>query len=293
MIIYENSSAVVIENVKDFDIHHIFSSGQSVRWKNQKDNSYICVVKDKIINISQIDDILYFKNTNLDDVKNFWVNYFGLDVNYSIIKKEILNICPNLSHIIDFGSGLRILNQDEWETLITLILSANNSMQMLEKVVDNLCSRYGDYIGEYEGEKYYSFPTPDKLSSLSLDELRECKVGFRDKYIRSTSRVIYNNDIDLYNLNKLDTKSCLDNLRQLSGVGEKVADCVAMLSMKKYDVFAVDVWIKRIMEDIYFSNKSNSVKEIRSFAVDKFGDLSSFVQQYLFFFARQNKVGKS
>lgn len=293
MIIYENSSAVVIENVKDFDIHHIFSSGQSVRWKKQKDNSYTCVVKDKIINVSQIDDTLYFKNTNLDDVKNFWVNYFGLDVDYSIIKKEILNISPNLSHIIDFGSGLRILNQDEWETLITLILSANNSMQVLEKVVDNLCSRYGDYIGEYKGEKYYSFPTPDKLSSLSLDELRECKVGFRDKYIKSTSRVIYNNDIDLYNLNKLDTKSCLDNLRELSGVGEKVADCVAMLSMKKYDVFAVDVWIKRIMEDMYFSNKSNSVKKIRSFAVDKFGDLSSFVQQYLFFFARQNKVGKS
>ncbi|MCC3866804.1 DNA-3-methyladenine glycosylase family protein [Terrisporobacter mayombei] len=293
MIIYEDSCAVVIENVKDFNIHHIFSSGQSVRWKKQKDNSYICVVKDKIINVSQIDDILYFKNTNLDDVKNFWVNYFGLDVNYSIIKKEILNISPNLSHIIDFGSGLRILNQDEWETLITLILSANNSMQILEKVVDNLCSRYGDYIGEYEGEKYYSFPTPNKLSSLSLDELRECKVGFRDKYIKSTSTVIYNNDIDLYNLNKLDTKSCLDNLRELSGVGEKVADCVAMLSMKKYDVFAVDVWIKRIMEDIYFSNKSNSVKKIRSFAVDKFGDLSSFVQQYLFFFARQNKVGKS
>lgn len=293
MRIFENSSAVVIENVKDFDIHHIFSSGQSVRWKKQSDNSYTCVVKDKIINISQIDDTLYLKNTNLDDVENFWVHYFGLDINYSIIKKEILSISPNLSHIIDFGSGLRILNQDEWETLITLILSANNSIQMLEKVVDNLCSRYGDYIGEYEGDKYYSFPTPDKLSSLSLDELRECKVGFRDKYIKSTSRIICNNDIDLYNLNKLDTKSCLDNLRELSGVGDKVADCVAMLSMKKYDVFAVDVWIKRIMEDIYFNNESNSVKKIRSFAVDKFGDLSSFVQQYLFFFARQNKVGKS
>lgn len=293
MRIYENPSAVVIENVKDFDIHHIFSNGQSIRCKKQKDNSYTCVVKDKIMNVSQIDNTLYLKNTNLDDVKNFWVNYFGLDVNYSIIKKEILNISPNLSHIIDFGSGLRILNQDEWETLITLILSSNNSMQVLEKVVDNLCSRYGDYIGEYAGEKYYSFPTPDKLSSLSLDELRECKVGFRDKYIKSTSRVICNNDIDLYNLYKLDTKSCLDNLRELSGVGEKVADCVAMLSMRKHDVFAVDIWIKRIMEDIYFNNESNSVKKIRSFAVDKFGDLSSFVQQYLFFFARQNKVGKS
>ncbi|WP_042273404.1 DNA-3-methyladenine glycosylase family protein [[Clostridium] dakarense] len=291
MDIYEKDNMVVVENICDFHIDQIFDSGQGFRWKKQDDNSYTCVVKGKIINVSQIGNVLYLRNTNIDDFKNLWYKYFSLDVDYSSIKDKISKIDDNLKDAVEFGHGLRILDHDEWEMLITFILSTNNSIQMVTKVIDTLCERYGDYIGEYEGEKYYAFPTPQKLASLSLDELRECKTGFRDKYIKSVSEIVSTNQLDLYSLSNLDSDDCINNLKSLSGVGMKVADCIAMFSMRKCDIFPVDIWMKRVMTEFYLDTDM-SIPKIRSFAIEKFGYLSSYVQQYLFYYAREKNIGK-
>lgn len=291
MNIYEKEDMVVVENICDFNIDQIFDSGQGFRWKKQADNSYTCVIKGKIINIFQIKDTLYLKNTNMNDFQNIWYKYFALDIDYFAIKDKILKIDDNLKAIVEFGSGLRILDHDEWEMLITFILSTNNSIQMVTKVIDTLCEKYGDYIGEYEGENYYAFPTPQKLASLSLDELRECKTGFRDKYIKSVSEIVSNNQLDLYELSSMDTNDCINKLKSLSGVGMKVADCIAMFSMRKYNVFPVDIWMKRVMTEFYLDTDM-SIPKIRNFAIDKFGDLSSYVQQYLFYYAREKNIGK-
>ena len=291
MNIYEKGNMIVIENICDFNLNQIFNSGQGFRWKKQCDNSYTCVVKGKIINISQIDDTLYLKNTNIDDFKNIWYRYFALDIDYSNIKNKICMIDKNLKAAVEFGHGLRILDQDEWEMLITFILSTNNSIQMVTNIIDNLCEKYGDYIGKYKGEKYYAFPAPQKLSTLSLDELRECKTGFRDKYIKSVSEIISSNKLDLYELSSMNTNDCINNLKSLSGVGIKIADCVAMFSMRKRDIFPVDIWMKRVMMEFYL-DEDMSIPKIRNFAIEKFGDLSSYVQQYLFYYAREKSIGK-
>lgn len=291
MNIYEKDNMIIIENICDFDLNQIFDSGQCFRWKKQSDNSYTCVVKENIINVSQIDNTLYLKNTNMNDFKNIWYKYFALDIDYSDIKKRILDIDSNLKSIIDFGSGLRILDHDEWEMLITFILSTNNSIQMVTKIIDTLCEKYGDYIGEYEGKKYYAFPTPQKLSSLSLDELRECKTGFRDKYIKSVSEAISENKFNLYKVSNMNSYECINHLKSLSGVGMKVADCIAMFSMRKRNIFPVDIWMKRVITELYL-DEDMSVTKIRNFAIEKFGDLSSYIQQYLFYYARENSIGK-
>ena len=109
MKIYEKDNMIVIENICDFNLNQIFNSGQGFRWKKQCDNSYTCVVKGKIINISQIDDTLYLKNTNIDDFKNIWYRYFALDIDYSNIKNKICMIDKNLKAAVEFGHGLRIL----------------------------------------------------------------------------------------------------------------------------------------------------------------------------------------
>ena len=231
------------------------------------------------------------KNTNIDDFKNIWYRYFALDIDYSNIKNKICMIDKNLKSVVEFGDGLRILDQDEWEMLITFILSTNNSIQMVTNIIDNLCEKYGDYIGKYEGKKYYAFPIPQKLSTLSLDELRECKTGFRDKYIKSVSEIISSNKLDLYELSSMNTNDCINNLKSLSGVGIKVADCIAMFSMRKRDIFPVDIWMKRVMMEFYL-DEDMSIPKIRNFAIEKFGDLSSYVQQYLFYYAREKSIGK-
>lgn len=291
MNIYEKDNIVIVENICDFNLNQIFESGQGFRWKKQNDNSYTGVVKGKVINVSQIEDTLYLKNTNMNDFKNIWYKYFALDIDYSDIKDKIIKMDSNLKPALEFGYGLRILDLDEWEMLITFILSTNNSIQMVTKVIDILCERYGDYIGEYQGEKYYTFPTPNKLASLSLDELRKCSTGFRDKYIKSVSEVISNNQFDLYALSNIDTNSCINSLKTLNGVGMKVADCIAMFSMRKRDIFPVDIWMKRVMTELYL-DEDMSVPKIRTFAIDKFGDLSSYVQHYLFYYAREKSIGK-
>lgn len=291
MKIYEKEDIIVVEDINDFNINQIFDSGQGYRWKKQKDNSYTGVVKGNILNISQVGNTLYLKNTNINDFKNIWYKYFSLDMNYSEIEHKICKIDNHLKSAVEFGSGLRILNQDEWETLITFILSTNNSIQMVENIIDNLSTKHGDYICEYEGKKYYAFPTPEKLASLSLDELRECKTGFRDKYIKSVAEAVLSGKFSLYELSNKDTNSCINQLKSLSGVGMKVADCIAMFSMRKSDIFPVDIWMKRVIQEFYLDTEM-SLPKIRSYAIEKFGDLSSFVQLYLFYYAREHNIGK-
>lgn len=191
-----------------------------------------------------------------------------------------------IGRAIDYLRGMRILNQDEWEMIITFIISANNSIMMLEKVVENLSEKFGDYLGEYNGRKCYAFPTPEQLSLASLEDIRSCKTGYRDKYIKSAADNIVNKNIDIYKFKELDTEKCIEELKKFDGVGTKVADCIALFGMKKYDTFPMDVWMKRIIKELYIK-EDMSVEKIRKYAIDKFGELSAFAQQYLFHYVKE------
>lgn len=245
----------------------------------------------KILNLSQDDSTVYFNNTTLKDFQNIWYDYFGFDIDYKYIKETLSNIDDKMKTVIEHSGNQRILNQDKWETLIAFILSTNNSIQMVEKVINNLSIKYGEYIGDFNGRQYYSFPSPEKLASLSLEELRNCKMGFRDKYVKAASQTIVSGEINLDNIANLNTTECIKELKNINGIGTKVADCIAMFSMKKSDVFPVDIWMKRIMEEFYIDSNM-SVPKIREFAINKFGDLSVYAQQYLFNYARKHQIGK-
>lgn len=291
MKIYEEDKKIIIKEIDNFDLDQIFESGQEFRWIKENDGSYTGIVKDKILNLSQDGSTVYFNNTTLKDFQNIWYNYFGFDIDYKYIKETLSNIDDKMKTVIEHSGNQRILNQNKWETLIAFILSTNNSIQMVEKVMNNLSIKYGKYIGDFNGRQYYSFPSPEKLASLSLEELRNCKMGFRDKYVKAVSQAIVNGEINLDNIANLNTTECIKELKNINGIGTKVADCIAMFSMKKSDVFPVDIWMKRIMEEFYIDSNM-SVPKIREFAINKFGDLSVYAQQYLFNYARKHQIGK-
>ncbi|CEO35648.1 DNA glycosylase [[Clostridium] sordellii] len=291
MKIYEKDNKVILEGVSDFDPKHIFECGQCFRWKDQGDGSYTGVAKGRVINVSREGDTIYLKNTNLEDFKNIWKDYFDLDTDYSKIKNELRNMDEYLEKATEFGWGIRLLRQDPWEMIISFIISSNNRIPMIQKAIKNLSREYGTYIGSYEGEDYYDFPTPQQLSKASIEEIRACSTGFRDKYIKSTTEEVIKNNDDVYSYRNLSTEDCIKELLKFNGIGPKVGDCIALFGMQKYDTFPVDVWVKRVMQEFYVEDDM-SLPKIRKYAIDKFGDLSGFAQQYLFYYARELGIGR-
>lgn len=286
MKIYEQNNQIILEDIQNFNLDKILGNGEGNRWNKELDGSYTGVVKSRILNIAQDDKNVYFNNTNLKDFQNIWFEYFDLGRDYDEINNKLKAIDNYISRAVDYLNGMRILAQDEWEMMITFITSANNSMTMLQKVVENLSKKFGNYLGEYKGRKYYAFPTPKQLSLASLDDIRSCKTGYRDKYIKSAADNIVNNGVDIYKFKELDTKKCIEELKKFDGVGTKVADCIALFGMKKYDTFPMDVWMQRIMKKLYIK-EDMSIEKIRKYSIDKFGELSAFVQQYLFHYVRE------
>ena len=292
MNIIEKDNQIILEGIsEDFEPKHVFECGQCFRWLREDDGSYTGVVQGKVINVKKENDLIIFDNTNKEDFENIWFNYFDLGRNYGEIKKKLKVIDEYLEKATEFGQGIRILQQDGWEMLISFIISANNRIPMIQRAINNLSERYGKFIDEYRGKKYYAFPTPEELSKVSVEDIRACQTGFRDKYIKSVVDYVNENNEDVLSYRKLDTSECIKELVKFNGVGPKVADCIALFGMQKYDTFPVDVWVKRVMEEFYVEDNL-SLPKIRKFALDKFGDLAGFAQQYLFYYARELGIGR-
>ena len=291
MRIFEENNKIIVEDLQDFDPKHIFECGQCFRWNKEEDNSYTGVAHGKVLNVKKEENTVVFDNTSLADFHSIWYDYFDLNRDYAIIKNDLRKIDNYLAESVEFGSGIRLLNQDEWETLVSFIISANNRIPMIKRAIENLSMCYGNEIGEYKGKMHYSFPNPKKINSLSEEEIKACKTGFRAQYIKDTSFIVAHNEMDIYKYKNLNSDMCKKELLRFCGVGSKVADCIMLFSMGKYDSFPVDVWVKRVMEEFYIKEEIN-LNKIREYGVNKFKDLSGFAQQYLFYYAREKGVGR-
>ena len=281
----ENNN-LIINEVRDFKLEHIFDCGQCFRWEKQDDGSFIGVAYNKALKISQNEDKITLYDTTEEDFNKIWFNYFDFGTDYSKIKNELSN--DNiLCDAVNYGHGIRILNQDLWECVVSFIISQSNNIPRIKKIISSLCELYGEKI-EYMGKTYYSFPDIKKINSLSQEDLSLIKAGFRDKYIMAAAEFFSNLNPD-YFIDKSydDAKS---ELLKIKGIGNKVADCILLFGLKKRSSFPVDVWIKRIVEYLYFDCEQHTGK-INQFAKDRFGQLGGYAQQYLFYYARENKIG--
>ena len=287
MKIYEKNGNLILSGVCDFDLTETFDCGQCFRWVKQ-DDAYLGIAYGVPLKISQDGDTVTLYDTSRDMWDKVWKDYFDMDRDYGEIKNR-LSADPIMKEAISDGCGIRILRQEPFECLISFIISASNNIPRIKKIIDSLCTNFGEKV-TYSGIDFYSFPTPEKLASLSLDELGIIKAGFRDKYILGTAKAVANGQIDLECLKSASFDYAKTELLKLSGVGNKVAECVLLFSLEKYGSFPVDVWIKRIMEHCYFDGEQNK-EVISAFAEKKFGELCGFAQQYLFYWARENKIG--
>ena len=280
----------ILKNVTSFEPKHIFECGQCFRWDEGKDGSYTGVVKNNVINVKKVDNSVLFSGMGADVLEELVTDYFDLDRNYEDIKSKLSKIDTYLANSIEYGSGIRILNQDLWETIISFIISANNNIPRIKGIINRISQKYGNKI-TWNNNEYYTFPTVENLAKASVQDLRELGLGFRDVRVYETTHKILNNEVDLIKLHEeKDTSKVRDTLLTLSGVGPKVADCILLFStLKRFDVFPIDVWVRRVMNELYIKNDDETKvnkKEIEKLAKEKYGNLEGLAQQYLFYWKR-------
>ena len=282
----------ILKNQDSFELKDIFECGQCFRWNEQDDGSYIGVIKDAIINVKKENDSIIFTGKCDGDIKEVIEYYFDLNTDYEEIKQKLSNIDEYLKTSIEYGKGIRILNQDLWETIISFIISANNNIPRIKGIIERISQKYGNKI-EWNRKKYYTFPTPEQLKDVTVQEFRNLGLGFRDIRLYETTQIILNKEVDLEKLRKNpNTQEVRNELLKLSGVGPKVADCILLFSdLKRFDVFPIDVWVRRVMNDLYIKESDESKvskAKIEKLAEEKFGDLKGLAQQYLFYWRREN-----
>ena len=279
-----------IKNQKSFELEHIFECGQCFRWNKQEDGSYTGLFKGNVLNVNKIDDEITFRGMVNGKIENVVEDYFDLNRNYEEIKNKLSKIDQYLENSINYGYGIRILNQDLWETIISFIISANNNIPRIKGIIERISQKYGKEI-EWEGKKYYTFPLAEEMKDATIEDFRKLGLGFRDKRIYETIHLVLDKKVNLDEMYEKETKEVREELLTLSGVGPKVADCILLFStLKRFDVFPIDVWVRRVMNELYIKNEDEnkvSKKEIMNIADEKFGSLEGLAQQYLFYWKRE------
>lgn len=280
----------ILENCKSFEPEHIFECGQCFRWNKQEDGSYTGIFKQNVVNVKKADNKIIFRGICKENIKDECIKYFDLNTNYGNIKSKLSNVDNYLKTSIEYGEGIRILNQDLWETLISFIISANNNIPRIKGIIERISKSYGEKI-VWDKAEYYTFPTPQELSKASVEDLRNIGLGFRDVRVYETTKIINENPNKLKEIeDEKDVNKLREELLKFPGVGPKVADCVMLFStLKKLEVFPIDVWVRRVMNELYIKNDDETKinkKEIEELAKTKYGNLAGIAQQYLFYWRR-------
>lgn len=276
-----------------FNLKYTLECGQCFRWEKVEDepNTFIGVIHDRVLKVKQDGDTLYISSNKEENLEDVVRKYFDLDKDYRSIEKIISKFDKNVEKAVKNTSGIRHLKQDFFETLLSFIISSNNNIPRISKSIKTISSKYGTKV-MFEGKEYYLFPTKEQLKDLTSQEYRDCGVGFRDRYLKSTVEDMLNNKIDINNIDNLSTEELRKELLTLKGVGPKVADCIMLFSCNKDDVFPIDVWVERVMSILYFREYKGKMtkKDIIEYADKNFGKYSGIVQQHLFYNIREGKI---
>ncbi len=282
----KENNKIIIENVTNFNVGKTLECGQAFNFEKIEDDFYKLTAFKRVLFVKQNNKTVEMFPTTEEDFNNIWVEYFDLNTDYDAIYNKFIND-DVLKPLVEYGEGIRILKQEKWECLISFIISQNNRIPQIKKCINYFAENYGDKI-----ENGYAFPTPEQLATKTIEELQESKVGFRAKYINDCTKKVANKEILLEEIASLPREEVAKELLKINGVGVKVANCVLLFAYAKAEAFPVDVWIKRAMEVLYFEGEDQKLEDIQSFAEGKFGKYSGIVQQYIFYYARENELGK-
>jgi len=289
MKIEQRNNDIILTQTDHFNLKKTFDCGQCFRWEEINEDEFIGIIKDKVVHIKEEDGTFIFYDTTKEYFENILIDYFDFNLDYNEIDKKI-STDEHIKKCIEYGKGIRILKQDLFETIISFIISANNNIPRIKKIINRICEKYGKEI-IYKDKSYYTFPSAEDLKDITKEEFRELKMGFRDKYLVDAIYKINSGELDLKKITEMDTAEAKKELMKIKGVGEKVSDCILLFSLKRLELCPMDVWVKRIFEtrynltDLTFESGFNLAK-------NNWGEYAGIAQQYLFYYERETSKEK-
>lgn len=264
---------VVIDEYDCFDLAQTLDCGQAFRWR-ECDGEWRAVVGQRLCRLRQADGKITFYDCDLRLFEDFYIPYFDLNRDYGAIIKTI-SADETLRRAASCAGGIRILRQDLWETVCSFIISQNNNIPRIKVIIERLCENFGNPCGDC-----FTFPTADKIASLSPDDLAVIRSGFRAKYILDAAKRLASGELSEEKLAALSTDEARLELMKIYGVGEKVADCVLLFSLARIDALPKDVWIKRALKELF----DGALPECAM-------PYAGIAQQYIFHFMRTEGAG--
>lgn len=288
---------VEISGICDFDLDHIFDCGQCFRWERNEDGSYTGTAFGKITRMIWDfgEQKLRICDATPEDFQKIWHGYLDLDRDYAAIKTYLAERDPVIRDAIKFGSGIRILNQSKWETLLSFLISQNNNIPRIRRCINLLAETMGHEIGRYDGKYYYALPSAKTLAQASVKDLAPCRLGYRAVYLINTAKMVTAEGPEvLQNLSdpEIAADEACHRLCRYSGVGPKVANCVALFGMGKMDSFPIDVWVRKVMHRLYGIGQGD-VRAMADLAAERFSPYGGIAQQYLFYYITHNEIIKN
>ena len=242
--------------------------------------------------VKKLPPVVQLKNAGtMEDYENFWRSFLDMDRDYTKLWRELSGLDPHLKKAVAYGKGLRILKQDLFEMIICFIISSNNNISRIKSITEKLCALAGEPLGTLDGKSYHRFPTAEALAKLDALLIRqETGAGYRADYIVKTSQMIARDAVNLKKLPSLDYEQAHNELCKLHGIGPKVADCILLFGNSMDIAFPVDTWVIKLMKHFYHCEES-SAQKIKQRGIELFGDKAGLAQQYLFYYAREHKIG--
>ncbi len=309
--------------VKDFHLDHIFDCGQCFRWNRQEDGSWAGIAGGRVArmqlerelprklpdadssdtpavrqlsikfdsNATSAEGLLTIEGVPLPDeteeeFTRFWYEYLDLGRDYGRIKRSLGRGDKAMRQAIRAGEGIRILNQDLWETMVSFIISQNNNIPRIKGCIEALCREFGEPVHGIESECWYNIPQPEVLASLTRVDLEVCRLGYRAPYLIDTAKqVLERGGMDAVKAQLAQAEDVISALMDFAGVGPKVASCIALFGVGRADAFPIDVWMRRAMHTVYGIDEKN-LKAMERYAAEHFGKYGGYAQQYLFYYIR-------
>ncbi len=263
----------------DFDIRKIAESGQCFRWNMLDDSTCRIVYAGRCLYLSKGAENELILDCDEGEYDKIWAPYFDMAENYGRIRAAVDEKTDRfLYEASEHQRGIRILRQEPWEALISFIISQNRNIPAIKNSIELLCMAAGEKRTDRRGEDYYTFPAPGAVNALSEEELKGCRLGYRDAYVKRAAGQVESGELDLKALEASDDEKAMDTLTAMYGVGKKVASCMLLYGLHRLNAFPVDVWVKRILAEHYPDG----------YPFEKYAPYNGVYQQYMFAYYRGN-----
>lgn len=272
----KQNNKIIINDLQDFNVEQTLNCGQIFRYSIEGNVAKV-FSKDKMATLTTTKDNVTIQTEDVE----YFEHFFDLKTDYSKIKEE-LKKDVFLSSAVDYGYGIRIINNDAYEMIISFIISANNNISRIKKSIEYLCCNFGTNMGNY-----FAFPTLSQLKKATIEDFKTAGLGYRAEQMFETVAKLTEQDID--NLNNQTNEERFKFLISLKGVGEKVANCIMLFGLGVKNSFPVDTWINKVYNKLTNTIETDR-KKITKELTNRYGNLSGYAQQYFFYYFRDNNI---